>query len=525
MVKVKVKRNSQMPFEVFEYNIDRVLVSDVLKKEGIQMETPCGCIGTCGKCIVRARGDLSDPTERELASGLIESGKRLSCTTYIHGEAVIELDDREQTLSFSDESPDAYIDLSHCGNDLVISFDIGTTGISAELLDVDSQRLVRRVSVLNPQTAYGNDVLSRICYAAESETGTSELQKVINDCIHGIILKLSEDINPQSVKKVYIAGNTTMLHLISGENPNTIAKAPYTPVFLESRQVVLEKSLSDEVPYEMTLLPSASSYIGADIVAGLYAQNLHDHSVANLKCKSESVLFIDIGTNGEMVMTTEQKHVATSTAAGPALEGMNIECGMRAVEGAIDSLSIDPYGHIEYTTIGGAPAKGICGSGLIDVMAQLVVSDIVLKNGRFNKNMDCAFADRWRDKRFYITDDVYVSQKDIRQIQLAKGAIATGIKMLYKEAQKDMQSCVKILIAGSFGYHLSEESIRGIGLIPEEMKCLVDFVGNTSLAGASRAALSSFGLESLENISKSIEVLELSRSDSFQDVFVSELGF
>jgi uncharacterized 2Fe-2S/4Fe-4S cluster protein (DUF4445 family) len=216
---------------------------------------------------------------------------------------------------------------------------------------------------------------------------------------------------------------------------------------------------------------------------------------------------------------------ASSTAAGPALEGMNISCGLRAEAGAIDSFNIDEEYNIAFTTIGDKEAKGICGSGLIDIAASLINRNIILKSGRFNKNLPEKLAFRLVDKKFYITEEIYISQNDIRQIQLAKAAIASGIIMLLKELNINIESIEEAVIAGAFGYHLNSESIKTIGLIPQGFKGEINFVGNSSVEGARLALINKQKLREMSKIKENIKVVELSVKQEFQDYFVKEISF
>ena len=204
---------------------------------------------------------------------------------------------------------------------------------------------------------------------------------------------------------------------------------------------------------------------------------------------------------------------------------MNISCGSRAEEGAIDSFSIDEEYNISFTTIGNSKAKGICGSALIDIAAYMVEKEIILKSGRFNKNLNDKISNRVRDKKFYITEDIYISQKDIRQIQLAKGAIAAGMSMLLKEVNIALEMVEEVVIAGAFGYHINAESIKTIGLIPKGFKGDITFVGNSSIEGARLALINKDILETIISFEDKIEVVELSTKDTFQDYFVEALSF
>lgn len=547
--------------EQVSYKADKILLSEILNMQSHQIETPCGGSGVCGKCVVYAQGDLSSPSRLEEELGLISLNRRLACTTYAMGQVIIK--PLESKASFEDvlyvpdplsehlpeqlpeDTCDDYTDAKVAqacvpGTRMVnIAIDVGTTGVSAELIDVAQKKTIGRASMLNPQARYGHDVLTRIGHARDQKNGTKELSQAIIEGLNQLVLKLvldhkekikdnvKKDFKEEEifVDKIYVAGNTTMQHLICEINPEPIAIAPYKPVFLEAKKKAFTPDVKIKTRGHMTLLPSASAYIGADITAGIFGTDFHKRSQYQVKEANKNILFIDIGTNGEIVMNSRNGLYATSTAAGPALEGMNIACGMRAQSGAVDRFSINDEGLFEYTTIGKSEATGICGSGLIDIVAELVDKEIVLENGRFNKSMDLKYKSKFQDKKFYIGENIYLSQKDIRQIQLAKGAIATGIELLYKASHEAVDDCIEIIVAGSFGYHLSEKNIRKIGLIPKTFKAPVRFVGNSSLLGVKKALVQEDGLENIKEISEQIKLVELSRRPDFQEVFIRQLKF
>lgn len=552
-----------------------------IRSAGLSLETPCNCIGICGKCKVKVVGTLYPPTEaEEKFLRTADENIRLACLAKILGDVEIELfEERKEiktinrgyavetvvdssikrellpeikpkettpyleTLPYKIYSVKLYENLGELekenlkelygiiyGNQLLdiskekepllgIAVDIGTTGVSAYVINLETGEILNKASCLNPQTQYGGDVLSRISYCIEEEKGTETLKEAIIRGINDLIQKLLN--NKWSSNQLYhmvIAANTTMLHLFLGVYPASIAKAPYRAVFLDKTDASpAELDINMNKQGIITLLPSASAYVGADILAGVMAVEFHKKPYASV--------FVDIGTNGEIVVIKDGNLVATSTAAGPALEGMNISCGCRAEGGAIDSLIIDEDYKITYTTIDGEPAKGICGSGLIDIAAALVSKNIILKNGRFNSNLPESLKERLRDKKFYITDDIYISQKDIRQIQLAKGAIATGITVLLSEAYIEISEIKEIIIAGAFGYHINPASIIEIGLIPKGYTGGITFVGNSSLEGARLSMISKSKLEEVVELKKKVQVVELSTREDFQNYFIKELNF
>ena len=554
------------------------LLSECIRAAGLTMETPCNGLGLCGKCRVKAWGDLYPP--EDLESGFINAPDvRLACLARVKGEVWLELSPKgnplktinhgfaidvdvdcavrqvrlsppEKTaqpyierLPYNSNSMDIYLKAGQleqvkaqqvCGvlfdNELIdlgpepgeilgVAIDIGTTGISAYLLDLASGEILQKESCLNPQIEYGGDVLSRISYCLENPQGPAQLRKTILGKLNELVIELAGDASrAQRVYQVVIAGNTTMLHFVLGVYPGSIARAPYRPVFLEQVDLkAREAGLLICPEGRVTLLPSTSGYVGADILAGVVATAFDK--------KDHSAVFLDIGTNGEIVANLSGRLIATSTAAGPALEGMNISCGCRAEAGAIDSFYIDDQFELHFTTIGTTPPRGICGSGLIDITAAMVERKLVLASGRFNPNLDPRIKARVRDKKFYLTEELFISQTDIRQIQLAKGAIAAGVTLLLEEAGIPLEEIEEAVIAGAFGYHINPDSIREIGLLPKGFKGKITFVGNSSVEGARLALINQGVIAQINELKHRIEVLELSTNPRFQDYFVKALGF
>jgi len=497
-----------------------------IRKCELSLETPCNCMALCGKCKVKVFGELS-PISKEEAAFIEEENIRLACLVEIQGDVEVEFLENHKGLktinrgySIKAEVDNEIINKYKYSDNLCgVAFDIGTTGISAYLIDLRSGEVLNKASALNPQTEYGGDVISRITFCMENDNGTEILSSSISEKLNDIIEQLLvKGVNRQNIHVITVAANTTMLHLLANKNPESIAKAPYTAVFLD-KQEKLAKDINLEIYEEgkVILLPSVSAYIGADIISGIVATDFIN--------KNNKSIFIDIGTNGEIVANCNGELAASSTAAGPALEGMNISCGLRAVEGAIDKFNIDEECNITYTTIGGRKAIGICGSGLLDITSALLTAGVLEKNGRFNIKMNEKLRGRFIDKKFYITDDIYVSQKDIRQIQLAKGAIAAGIIMLLKELHIRIEEIDEIVIAGAFGYHVNAESIKTIGLIPKGFKGNVSFVGNSSVEGAALSAINNKVLNKMIEIKEKIKIVELSTKVDFQNYFIKELNF
>ncbi len=410
---------------------------------------------------------------------------------------------------------------------LGIALDIGTTSIVAELLDLETGKSLGTRSCLNPQTAFGGDVLTRISYTTNHPDGVQTLQSEVVKGINKLIDSLcDQEVSPEEIYEMVIAANTTMLHLLIGVKPLTLAIAPYRPVF--TRQIeVSPGSLGIRIASSgvITLLPSASAFVGADIMAGLLATGFQH-------CRKPS-LFIDIGTNGEIVAFKDGLLVGTSTAAGPALEGMNISCGCRAESGAIESVAFSEEGTVILKTINDDVPIGLCGSGLIDLVAELVRTGVIESSGRFSGNdrLPAALAGRLVEfqgqKAFLVSEEgqVFLTQKDIRQVQLAKGAIATGIALLLKELNLSYREIQQVLVAGAFGYHLKPTSLTGIGLLPAELQDKIIFTGNTAKEGAKAVLLNRDSAREIQDICQKVTIKELSFMPEFQEYFIQQLVF
>lgn len=412
-----------------------------------------------------------------------------------------------------------------------IAVDIGTTTIVAALIDIKTGEELGTVSRLNPQKKYGLDVLTRITYAAEyPQEGIEKLQQeiisVLNEMIEDVGINYKIDI--RTIYEISVAGNTTMLHFLLGIDTVSIGRSPYSPVFIKSKTVnAVQIGLKAAKSAVLYCLPSVSAYIGADIVAGAYVCQLH-----NIK---ENILFLDIGTNGEMILSCNGRLLSCSCAAGPALEGMNISSGMRAAEGAIEDIRITQE-EIKLKTIGNKQAVGICGSGILAAVRELLHAGLVKKDGAFIKKDEINEADYRYDmiqlngskREFIITEypeKIVITQKDIRQVQLAKGAILSGFYALLKQMNTEIQNLDKVIIAGQFGAHLPAESLIGLGILPEEVKDKLVYVGNSSKTGAYMALMSVEARKEMENLAKSIDYMELSASEGYEELFTKCLLF
>lgn len=404
-----------------------------------------------------------------------------------------------------------------------IAIDIGTTTVVAYLLDLRKGE-IDVASAMNPQAKRGADVISRIDYA--SKGGLKELQSLIVNEINSLITQLCErqGIDPRDIYDITVVGNTTMMHLFLGVSPKYIAISPYTPVFTKSLLLRASDVGININPGGMCyVFPNISGYVGADTVGVILSTGLY---------KGDGVkLAIDIGTNGEMVLKDGDRLLSCSTAAGPAFEGANITYGMRGARGAIDHVSIDD-GEIIVHVIDDVEPIGICGSGLLDAVAVMLELGILDETGRIIKPEGSMFEKFVREgnngPEFILeahNKEIPINQKDIRELQLAKGAIRAGIETLLEEAGKTYSDIETIYLAGAFGTYLNPESAVKIGLLPPISLSRIYSVGNAAGEGAKLALIDREFREIAEDIYKRVRYIELSSRKDFQDKFMNSLYF
>ena len=542
---------------------------------GLCPDAPCGGQGKCGKCLVKANGEIvkacQTPVHSEMkVDTLISSQKHAILTEglnrpvafkpglFIHpvkldkaiagdnrsdwerlvtevrkasdlemthvepnlklaaslfdkrkeGEDWFAIHTRDSILELKKEKPKAYM----------TAFDIGTTTVVGYLMDAENGTVCAIESMMNPQAQYGADVIMRANYALEHgvEALSSCIQTAIDELLHKLAKK--KKIQPEEIYQVSIVGNTCMHHLFLEISPGSLVHAPYNPAFSERLTLkAKEYGLHIHPQAQLLMLPDIAGYVGADTCGCLLAlrQDLKD----------EISLMIDIGTNGEMVLGNKEKMATCSTAAGPAFEGAKIECGMRGAAGAVDHVAYED-GSWTYTTVDHQPAIGLCGSGLIDLVAQLYKAGLIDEMGHLESGQE-------NDSIFVLVPPekagnekgVYLTQKDVREVQLAKAAIAAGIQLLMKELGITEKEIQKIYIAGAFGNYMNPASACAIGLLPPELEHLVEPVGNAAGEGAKIALLNTDELEATDRLVKGIRFLELAASAEFQDTFVDELAF
>lgn len=522
----------------------------VLASHGF-LDAPCGGVGCCGKCRVRIIGSaLPAPQATEttfLTPAEQEAGWRLACLYAVTEDIIVELPQSQQVVEIISTGycrpftvqPEIQKRLDGEGNTVVwqnkeiiametgdhtrnyygVAIDIGTTTVVASFIDFTTGQEMASLSCLNSQKAFGQDVISRIHYASSNGLGGAILQKTILQDIHFLLedFLTERHLAPCDLVAITIAANTTMVHLLAGQPVASLGSFPYSPAFYGPWRV---KGADWQLPVAsycpVYCLPAVAAFVGGDITAGILACGLQE--------TAENILFLDIGTNGEMVLAKEGQLYACACAAGPALEGMNISCGMRAAQGAIEDVTILGE-EVAYTTIGGGMPSGLCGSGLLAVVAELRRADILQKSGRLREH---PLVETVGGKKRFVLDETYgifLTQQDIRHVQLAKGAILAGIYALLAATGLALAQVDKVLVAGQFGAHLKANSLTGAGLLPSELGDRISYVGNTAKSGAVMCLLSAEQRSQVEDIAEKVNYLELSTLDGYNDLFVKCMEF
>ncbi len=493
------------------------LLSDAARQAGVFIDAPCGGNGTCGKCGVLLT--KNGVTTRVLAC---QTQIDADCTvvTRTNGDQLRSLHTGlERSVPFA---PYGFADRSG-EHACFAAFDLGTTTIVCYLLDAATGEQIAAAGMQNPQSAYGADVIARANYTLTSAEPAA-LQfcavEALNELLTQVCQKSAREIT--DVTLLSLVGNTVMHHLLLGYPLEQLVRAPYEP-YRSDRLICAAASLGlNAAPGAMLLVaPVIGGFVGADTVACL--------SATSFDALQEPTLLLDIGTNGELALTNGTRRVCCSTAAGPAFEGANISCGMRAVSGAIDHVWIED-GVFCYSTIDSVPAIGLCGSGLIELCALLSNADVISESGKLQQSP--LLGDRIAlmqdgSQAFRVTDDgsVLLSQRDVRELQLGKAAMRAGIEVLLKALHINAGDVKQTLLAGAFGAHLSAKALCDIGLLPRELLGSVESIGNAAGEGA-KLYVRNFALfEASEPLARETEYFELTREPSFMDAYVDAMAF
>ena len=504
-----------MPSEISIDVPEGISILEAERLAGINADSPCGGKGTCGKCAVDIQKNNSTETH-------------LACSYIIDSDLTVYLKQPEKSenkilssFDFENQMLNPFGKEQFESDEISFgaAFDIGTTTVVCYLLDLKNERIAACESDMNPQSSFGADVISRCEYACAG--GLFKLSELIRNKLNELAKKCLKKAGIDSfetLKLFCVVGNTCMHHLYLGINPESLTHIPFTPV-------KKEKMILDAKDYgfdcaegtKLLMLPNIAGFVGADTVSCLVSTEFDR--------LSETTLMIDIGTNGEMVLGNKERMMCCSTAAGPAFEGAKIECGMRGADGAVDHVSIKD-GKLDFHVIGDVKAKGICGSGLIDLAACALKLGIIDETGKISENNENIFIQKnTNNKCIFISEDVYLTQKDIRELQLAKAAISAGIEILAKSLSVRISDISSVLIAGAFGNYMNPESAFEIGLLPKEFNGKVRMIGNAAGAGACMALLNKDNFEYAGLLSEKTEFTELASHPDFEDIFVDNMYF
>lgn len=514
----------------------------ILMEQISGLSAPCGGAGRCGKCAVLVKKGtfaVSEEDRRHFSKEELLQGYRLACRAVVSGdfEAVWMGQQEEDMEVLTEAGSIAQIESEfkkekkagrigereqektgknsaqrHADSAQILAIDIGTTTLAFGVYEAESGKLLAHEAGLNHQRAFGSDVIARI--QASNEGEKKRLQELVRaDLKKGIEdLTASGRMDIKTLTNTVIAGNTTMIHLLMGYSCEGLGVVPFTPYSLDAVHSTLEEICGVQSSCPVTVFPGISAFVGGDIVSGMLAVEL-------LK-KEKPCLFLDLGTNGEMALGNNKKLLVTSTAAGPAFEGGNISCGIGSIPGAICHVKIE--NGVQTETIGGMPPVGICGTGVVETVAELLKAEELDETGLLEET--------YFEEGYLLATDpagrpISFTQKDIREIQLAKAAIRAGLETLLVRFGISYEDVGEVYVAGGFGYKLDLKKAVEIGMLPEELLDKTVAVGNTSLQGASYLALGRYNIEETEEIAGSAEEISLANDKNFQDFYMEYMLF
>jgi uncharacterized 2Fe-2S/4Fe-4S cluster protein (DUF4445 family) len=409
-----------------------------------------------------------------------------------------------------------------------VAVDIGTSKIVCHLVDLKSGKTIAVGSIENPQILHGEDVISRITYASNGVLNLNSLQRLVIEGINKILGEACQNagIDPNRVYEAVVVGNTAMHHLFLGIQPKYLALSPYTPAVKRSISIAARNLNVDNMNTNgvVTTLPIIAGFVGADAVADILATGIHE--------SEDNALLVDIGTNTEIIVGNKEDMICCSCASGPAFEGVHIKDGMKAISGAIERVRITPNLEVEYETIGGEKPRGLCGSAVIDAVAEMFKHGIIDNHGKFNPNVATPRLKRNEGLEFIIAwqyetatgKEITITQKDIRELQLAKAAIYTGCSILLKRKKLEEKDVGTLFMAGAFGNYINPVNAKVIGLIPDVPAEKIKFVGNTAVSGAKMALISEETRQAAESLIKIIRYHELAADPDFNSEFINAIS-
>ena len=475
---------------------------DVLFTYGV--EFPCGGHARCRGCRIRIKEGtlpITSPQKQILNDAEIKDGWRLACQGIVNDDLIIELDQWKSDV-LSDDTNFQFTPMDGLG----IAIDLGTTTLAAQLVDRNTGEVLAVETAINPQARFGGDIMTRIDTASRLKK-QNEMKKLIQVQLCDMILNLfhSSKRQKKDLKRIIIVGNAVMHNIFCGLDVTPMGFHPFEPISNDLEiysPAELEWDLNEDVIIEF--LPGVGSFIGSDILVGAWVQNMSE--------SDEIRVLVDLGTNGEIMVGSRKKILTASTAAGPAFEGAGISMGMRAATGAISTVTLK-NNKIISKILGSEEPRGICGSGLVDAVSAYLDMGLIKADGRF---LDGEY--------IMVLDPVKITQKDIRELQLAKGAIATGIRLLLQELDSSEDEVAEVYLSGAFGNYISKRSSRRIGLLNFPQKKITT-AGNTALLGAKKALFNEQKSNNFYSIREKTEHLDLSMHPGFTDVFAELVNF
>lgn len=568
----------------------------VIQRAGAALNAPCGGNHSCGKCRVRIlSGEIAEACAEEkrlLSEAELADGWRLACAVMGPGEWQVEIPsqdggarvltdgaDKEALLnpastvecvriekpSLEDARSDAeriigqtacplpllrtltklvheceqvYVHrmagfgISACSaekiGNLGVAVDVGTTTMAAYLIDLESGRQLSCASRMNPQRSFGGDVISRADYAGASVENLDRMQHIVCGSVERMTEQMLKECgrSKNDVRHIVCVGNTIMMHLFAGLETGYITRSPFTPVYKRSLTVKAQELNMGFENALVTVGACVAGYVGADTLAAVLA--------CGMNASDELSLLIDIGTNGEIVLGNREKMLCCSAAAGPAFEGAHIRCGSGAQDGAVDHVRI-VSGEVDISVLGGGEAKSICGSGLVDAVAQMVEAGIIDETGRIDED---EIPEEYEERLFDFEgnpafslsgeaeEGVFISQQDVREVQLAKAAIAAGVQVLVNEMGVEFEDIHRLYLAGGFGNYIDRDSAVMIGLLPAEMQGKIVPVGNAAGTGAKMMLKNRDAWQTTDNeLLVRMRYVELSARADFQELFVDKMMF
>lgn len=494
-------------------------ILEALMRMDASYSAVCGGRGTCGKCKIRVtEGSLeaSEYDKRFFTKEEIADGMRLACKAYPEETLQVELffQSEKQFVILSEHASGQSCDVLQQDTEFGLAVDIGTTTIAIQLISINTGKILETYTTLNHQRGYGADVIARIKASVDGkkELLRSLIQNDIKNGIHELIKKTH--ITADKVTKVAISGNTTMIHLLMAYNCESLGVYPFIPICTDRvnasyREIFGEDYLNASV----TIMPGISAFVGGDIVSGLL--------MAEMDRRKEYSLLIDLGTNGEMALGNSEGIIVTSTAAGPAFEGGNIQWGIGSIAGAIAGVTISQE-KCDVRVLGAEHPVGICGTGVIEAVAELVKNNLLDETG--------CLADAYFEKGYPLAvsadgKEIVLTQQDIREIQLAKAAVRAGIETMLLRSGVSRTEIAHVFLAGGFGFHLDVLKAIQIGMLPEDFADKVEIMGNSSLSGTVSCLLDSSLWARADVLAKEAKEINLSADKAFNQFYVDYMYF